>query len=365
VKRVAILDFDVHHGNGTEAIVRNLRPSVRSVDCRGPWHSPGLSLSNQTSGLQLGLQRLEGSAVSYKPWADDEDAENVFFASTHGYGTCPDGGRMYPGSGETCGVRCEESKYRLFGLSLPEDPRKSLSSIPWNNASNHVLAVQNAWKYRCSPCTSGHLNGKFDSVWDGKIVNCGMTRKVRLQWRLNWAENILPALYKFNPDLIIISAGFDAHFQDEINHGFVSLVDDDFAWLTSRIVQLANDRCEGRVVSVLEGGYRVQGEITSPLARSVSAHVSALENTSSDEKWSPSSELAKWESSHLRSMIKESTVAPTLTSTNGVSSTSTSTSNGDASSARTSSKRRRRAAVDYTKLNEEMENERKKLKSDE
>ena len=110
----------------------------------------------------------------------------------------------------------------MFGLSLPEDPRKSLSSIPWNNASNHVLAVQNAWKYRCSPCTSGHLNGKFDSVWDGKIVNCGMTRKVRLQWRLNWAENILPALYKFNPDLIIISAGFDAHFQDEINHGFVS-----------------------------------------------------------------------------------------------------------------------------------------------
>ena len=64
-------------------------------------------------------------------------------------------------------------------------------------------------------------------------------------------------------------------------------------------------------------------------------------------------------------MIKESTEAPTLTSTNGVGSTSTSTSNGDVSSARPSSKRRRRAAVDYTKLNEEMENERKKAKSDE
>jgi len=328
------------------------------VNLRGPWHSPGLCVSNQTNGLQFGLQRLEACHESFKPWADDEDINNVFFASTHGFGKCEDGARMYPGSGETCGVRCKESEFATYGLVPKEDPRYALSSVPWNNTSDHVAAVLNALKYRESGSTSGHLNGRFDKVWDGKIVNCGMARKVRLQWRLNWIDNILPALHDFKPDLILISAGFDAHFQDEINHGFVGLVADDYAWLTSRVVQLANECCEGRVVSVLEGGYRIQGEITSPFSRSVSAHVSALENTSSHEKWSPSSDVAKWESSHLKSRISQRNSV-----VGGV--TIASSDGGVDSSSRTSSKRRRRGTVDYAKLNAEMENERKKVKRDE
>ena len=74
-------------------------------------------------------------------------------------------------------MRCKMSGRKqvlVFSLSLPEDPRKSLSSIPWNNASNHVFGCTKCGNI-VAPCTSGHLNGKFDSVWDGKIVNCGMT----------------------------------------------------------------------------------------------------------------------------------------------------------------------------------------------
>lgn len=55
-------------------------------------------------------------------------------------------------------------------------------------------------------------------------------------------------------------AGFDAHRKDDINFNFVGVREHDYAWVTEQIVQVANRVCGGRVVSVLEGGYRVQGK---------------------------------------------------------------------------------------------------------
>jgi acetoin utilization deacetylase AcuC-like enzyme len=84
---------------------------------------------------------------------------------------------------------------------------------------------------------------------------------------------ILPALAKFNPDIILLSAGFDAHKRDSMNQGFIGMVEDDYEWLTQQIVKVANSCCQGKVVSVLEGGYKIHGGIISPFARSVAAHV--------------------------------------------------------------------------------------------
>jgi acetoin utilization deacetylase AcuC-like enzyme len=80
---------------------------------------------------------------------------------------------------------------------------------------------------------------------------------------------ILPRLRTFEPELMIISAGFDAHTRDPLAN--LNLVEDDFAWVTRRLMEVADRFGHGRVVSILEGGYDLDG-----LSRSVAVHVSAL-----------------------------------------------------------------------------------------
>ena len=79
----------------------------------------------------------------------------------------------------------------------------------------------------------------------------------------------MPALRDFQPQMIFVSAGFDAHREDEI--GQLALVESDYAWITEQIVGLAEQTAQGRIVSMLEGGYNL-----SALARSVVAHIKAL-----------------------------------------------------------------------------------------
>ncbi|GIZ51941.1 histone deacetylase family protein [Noviherbaspirillum aridicola] len=79
----------------------------------------------------------------------------------------------------------------------------------------------------------------------------------------------LPALHAHRPQMIFISAGFDAHKEDDI--GQLGLVEEDFAWITRRIMEVADEHAQGRIVSCLEGGYNL-----SALGRSVVAHLKAL-----------------------------------------------------------------------------------------
>ena len=88
-------------------------------------------------------------------------------------------------------------------------------------------------------------------------------------FRRAWGERLLPALDAFQPDLIVISAGFDAHRADPV--GGLRLIEDDFDWATREILAIARARAKGRVVSVLEGGYDL-----SALASSAAAHVECL-----------------------------------------------------------------------------------------
>ncbi len=154
INRVAVVDFDVHHGNGTQAMF---------------WSNPDL-----------------------------------FFASTH---QSP----LYPGTG--------------------------------------------------SPGETGI---------DGNILNLPLPPGAgSAEFRHAITRSVLPALRRFDPDLLMISAGFDAHMADPLAQ--LNLQTEDFAWVTRELKQIAADACDGRLVSTLEGGYDLDA-----LAESVAAHIDVL-----------------------------------------------------------------------------------------
>lgn len=83
------------------------------------------------------------------------------------------------------------------------------------------------------------------------------------------ADIWMPRLRAFQPELVLISAGFDAHYEDDM--GSMGLVESDYAWVTERMRDIAVESAQGRMVSMLEGGY-----VLSSLARSVAAHIRAM-----------------------------------------------------------------------------------------
>jgi acetoin utilization deacetylase AcuC-like enzyme len=88
-------------------------------------------------------------------------------------------------------------------------------------------------------------------------------------FREAFESRILPRLADYRPELIIISAGFDAHMRDPLAN--INLAEEDFAWATQKIMDIADACADGRIVSLLEGGYDLQA-----LGNSVAAHVTAL-----------------------------------------------------------------------------------------
>jgi len=113
-------------------------------------------------------------------------------------------------------------------------------------------------------------SGHMDETGCGNILNLPLSpgdgsKKFRKAWRTLG----LPAVQSFRPDLILISAGFDAHQRDPL--GQIELQDADYHWITRQICELASDSCRGRVASILEGGYDLQA-----LATASRAHVQAL-----------------------------------------------------------------------------------------
>jgi acetoin utilization deacetylase AcuC-like enzyme len=104
----------------------------------------------------------------------------------------------------------------------------------------------------------------------GNVVNVmlrpGATSE---EFRQAWSGRILPALDAFAPELLIVSAGFDAHWADPLAH--IRLDVADFAWITEELMAIASRHGGGRMVSLLEGGYDLDA-----LARSVAAHVRVL-----------------------------------------------------------------------------------------
>lgn len=88
-------------------------------------------------------------------------------------------------------------------------------------------------------------------------------------WRQAFKNKIIADVRAFKPELILVSAGFDAHKDDPL--GAFNLTEDDYAWLGEELSTLANTYCDGRMISVLEGGYNLKA-----LANSVQAYIGAL-----------------------------------------------------------------------------------------
>ena len=164
-------------------------------------------------------------------------------------------------------------------------------------AARHARAVYGAERVAIVDFDVHHGNGTQHIFWDDPNVTYASTHEMPLfpgtgslgergehgqivnaplragdagdAFREAMEVAILPRIADFAPDLIIISAGFDAHRRDPL--GNLNLVEADYAWITRKLMEIAQKRCGGRIVSVLEGGYDLEG-----LARSVAAHVRTL-----------------------------------------------------------------------------------------
>jgi acetoin utilization deacetylase AcuC-like enzyme len=104
----------------------------------------------------------------------------------------------------------------------------------------------------------------------GNIVNAPLAPgEGSYEFRALWNDALLPRLHAFKPQLVLVSAGFDAHSSDPLAD--IRLQAEDYAWITERLLDLARAHADGRLVSTLEGGYDL-----GALAASASAHVGAL-----------------------------------------------------------------------------------------
>jgi acetoin utilization deacetylase AcuC-like enzyme len=112
--------------------------------------------------------------------------------------------------------------------------------------------------------------GSEDEHGVGNIVNGTLSPGAgSLEFRELWDNVLLPRLHAFKPQLVLVSAGFDAHRSDPLAD--IRLGQEDYAWITGRLVTLAHKHAAGRLVSTLEGGYDLEA-----LAASAAAHVDEL-----------------------------------------------------------------------------------------
>ncbi|MEM0900117.1 MAG: histone deacetylase family protein [Pseudomonadota bacterium] len=164
-------------------------------------------------------------------------------------------------------------------------------------AARHAQRSQGAERVAIVDYDVHHGNGTQDIFWDDASVLYCSTHQMPLypgsgsryqegdhgticnaplspgnageHFREAMKSRVLPAIDDFSPDLILISAGFDAHWRDPLAE--LNFVEDDYDWATGRLMELADKHCENRIVSSLEGGYDLEG-----LAKSAAAHIERL-----------------------------------------------------------------------------------------
>ncbi|WP_307838922.1 hypothetical protein [Deefgea sp. CFH1-16] len=161
-------------------------------------------------------------------------------------------------------------------------------------AAKHAIAAYGLERVAIVDFDVHHGNGTEDCLWDepralmvsifqhpffpysgdvpmaDNMHNIAMPRATKsAEFREVVTQQWLPLLNEYQPQLILISAGFDAHLEDEM--GSMGLVEADYAWVTQQLMKVAARYSEQRIVSMLEGGYDL-----SALARSVTEHVRVL-----------------------------------------------------------------------------------------
>jgi len=180
------------------------------------------------------------------------------------------------------------------------EPARAMGFCFFSNAAiaaEHARAVHGAERVAVVDFDVHHGNGTQAAFWSEPDLFYGSTHQMPLfpgtgllketgvaenivnaplsggqagrEFREAFNSRILPALYAFTPDLVIISAGFDAHRDDPL--ATLNLTEEDFGWVTYKLADVAHKHSKGRIVSLLEGGYNL-----TALARSVGVHVAAL-----------------------------------------------------------------------------------------
>uniref|UniRef100_K3WTA3 Histone deacetylase domain-containing protein n=1 Tax=Globisporangium ultimum (strain ATCC 200006 / CBS 805.95 / DAOM BR144) TaxID=431595 RepID=K3WTA3_GLOUD len=252
IERVAIVDFDIHHGNGTEECIRNLTPHKQNYPLPPSW-----------APLQFS---------SYKPWRDEKDQENVLFASIHLY----DDDNFYPCSGSG-----------PHGCSPELRDHPNIINMPLDTLGPKYLEERLKLTAKAKKSLMEQASKAF---------------------RHNVTTRLLPALTKFHPDLILLSAGFDGHADDF----YYFLSEDDYGWITEQIAAVADECCDGRIVSVLEGGYNVvpskaQKPTTKKNGNNSNFHYAAkLHNREVDEELHTYGSLARSCASHVMALASAS-----------------------------------------------------------
>ena len=139
------------------------------------------------------------------------------------------------------------------------------------NGTQHMFEDDASLYYASShqfPAYPG--TGAASETGVGNIVNVPLAPgSGSSEFRDAYEDHILPTLREFAPDLLMISAGFDAHIRDPLCQ--LDVLTEDFSWLSQELMAVAQECCEGRVVSTLEGGYDLQA-----LTECASVHVAAM-----------------------------------------------------------------------------------------
>jgi acetoin utilization deacetylase AcuC-like enzyme/ankyrin repeat protein len=234
--KCAIVDIDVHHGNGTEEIVRK---------CNDPSKLFFFSIH-----LYDNESKKRGSnqfAYKFYPGTGCEDDLAMNIINVPIVPMWKDAATAGSSSGVT-----KTHNTRHKARNAQDAPNDDSSETSNGNPRVSSKASDNA-----SDAGSSNLNSQSSQAASAA------TPSGRLAYRKAIQDRLLPALRAFNPDLILISAGFDAAKGDVGNARHergrermgLDLEPEDYAWTTRKILEIADICCQGRVVSVLEGGY--------------------------------------------------------------------------------------------------------------
>ena len=213
INKIAIFDFDLHHGNGTEEIVQMLNCKIfEKKFCYDK------------------LCELKTRNFKQINWVDFDDAKNVLYISTH----------IYEKENE------KENNFYPFSGGVESNTDKKSPIYP-----------------------GGIYNIPLIITKDKK----NFTRE---EYRNIIKTKVIPRLYEFKPDLIFLSAGFDCHENEIINQNYINLNEFDFSFITQQMQFVANKFCKGRLISILEGGYNNNAGVISPFIQSVFTHARFL-----------------------------------------------------------------------------------------
>ena len=161
----------------------------------------------------------------------------------------------------------------ISALTLPEIHRVAVLDFDVHHGNGTVDLCKDLPEILvCSSFQHPYYPGRMHDVERPNIVNTPLAAGTDGDgFRAAITRDWWPALERHQPDLILVSAGFDAHRDDPLAQ--LALGEADFAWITGEIVDRAQDMAQGRVVSALEGGYDLEA-----LGHSVTAHLEALAN---------------------------------------------------------------------------------------